>query len=91
MDAIILFAWRAWERIGGWVDDLFHAPFWKVMAGAVIVTLSLFAVSALVNPGRNKIKPAALLGGLGSPPSTSRGPRGAAALSAESPGGFESR
>ena len=65
MDAIILFAWRARERIGGWVDDLFHAPFWKVMAGAVIATLSLFAVSALVNPGRNKIKPAALLGGLG--------------------------
>lgn len=47
------------------LDDIFHAPFWKVTGGAVIVTLSLFALSAAPTARKDKIKLVALFGALG--------------------------
>ncbi len=62
MDRVVSLVWRAPDWIADRVDDLFHAPFWKVIAGAVIVTLALFALSAAPNAGRDKLKLAALIG-----------------------------
>ena len=63
MDRIVSLApdWRS--RIGS--IDIFHAPFWKVTGGAVIVTLSLFALSAAPTARKDKIKLVALFGALG--------------------------
>ena len=38
------------------LDDLFHAPFWKLLTGVVIVALSLAAFSALPAGARDKAK-----------------------------------
>ncbi len=62
MDRVVSLVWRAPDWIADLVGDLFHAPFWKVIAGAVIVTLALFALSAAPNAGRDKLKLAALIG-----------------------------
>lgn len=64
MHTIVSLLWQAPNRITDRFDALFHAPFWKVTAGAVIVTLSLFAWSVLPSDGRDKIKLAAVLGAL---------------------------
>jgi len=57
MDDFVPFVWRLvpdWlaDRVG----DLFHEPFWKVLTGAVIVTLSIAAFTALPAGARDKVK-----------------------------------
>ena len=64
MDRAVSLVWRARDWIADRADDLFHAPFWKVVAGAVIVTLALFTLSAAPNAGWDKLKRAALFGAL---------------------------
>ncbi len=65
MDDIVSFVWRLvpdWlvDRLG----DLFHAPFWKVLAGAVIVSLSVVAFFALPAVARNKVRLVVMLAAL---------------------------
>ena len=55
MERIVSLAWLAPDWITDRVDDLFRAPFWKVIGGAVIVTLALFALSASPSAGRKKL------------------------------------
>jgi hypothetical protein len=57
MDDIVPFVWRLvpdWlaDRVG----DLFHEPFWQVLTGVVIVTLSIVAFAALPAGARDKVK-----------------------------------
>jgi hypothetical protein len=57
MDNIVPFLWRLvpyW--LADRLADLFHAPFWKVLIGVVIVTLSVLAFSALPAGARDKVK-----------------------------------
>ncbi len=52
----------------GWpadrLEDLFRAPFWKVMAGVVIATLLIVAVAAMPAAARDKLKVVAFIGAL---------------------------
>ncbi len=65
MDRIVSLVSLAPGWIADRVDDLFHAPFGKLMGGAVIVTVAVFAISAAPTAGRDKIKLVALFGALG--------------------------
>ena len=65
MDRIVSLVSLAPDWIADRIDDLFHAPFWKVLGGAVIVTIALFAFSAAPVAGRDKIKLVALFVALG--------------------------
>ncbi len=65
MDSIVPFVW---SLIPSWLADrleeLFHAPFWLVMAGATVAALSAVAYSALPAAARDKVKLFAVLGAL---------------------------
>ena len=65
MDRILSLVSLAPDWIADWVGDLFDGPFWKVMGGLVILTLSLFSFVAAPTAGRDKIKLVALFGALG--------------------------
>ncbi len=65
MDDIVPFVWRLVPDWLAWrLDDLFHAQFWKVLTGVVIVTLSVAAFSALPAEARDKVKLIAIFVGL---------------------------
>ena len=65
MDRIVSLVLFAPDWIADRVGDLFHAPFWKVVGGAVVVTLAVVAFSAAPASGRDRIKLVAIVGGLG--------------------------
>jgi hypothetical protein len=65
MDGIVSFVWLlAPDWLVDRLEDIFRAPFWKVMAGVMIATLSLVALSALPSAARNKLKLAVVFGAL---------------------------
>ncbi|HZZ62696.1 MAG TPA: hypothetical protein VFE63_16290 [Roseiarcus sp.] len=57
MDDVVSLVWRL---VPDWLvdrlDDLFHGPFWKVLAGVVIVSLCAAAFSALPAAARDRVK-----------------------------------
>ena len=56
MDDVVSLFWRLVpDWLGDRLDDLFHAPFWKALAGVVIVSLCAAAFSALPI-SRNRVK-----------------------------------
>jgi hypothetical protein len=62
MGDIVQFVWRLVpDWLADRLEELFRAPFAKVLTRVVIVTLSLTALCALPAGGRDKVKLVALL------------------------------